>query len=392
MDSSYLPYNRAAAGLLQAVAILSTALLLSCDNVGRSHNGHSGNAERFASERLDFTVDTLYSRLENPWGIAWLPDGRMLVTERSGEIWVFENERHTGRKLSGFPDTYARGQGGLMDIQLHPAYIDNGWIYVTYAKPGVDGGGTALVRFQLEGNGISNLQTLYETSPFSTSGVHFGSRIVFDKAGYVYFSTGERGTKENAQHLSNDLGKIHRLHDDGRIPADNPFMDSVNAKHSIWSFGHRNVQGMAYDPTNDIIYATEHGPRGGDELNVIEKGKNYGWPSITYGIDYSGAIISAHTEMEGMEQPVHYWTPSIGACGLLFYHGDRFPEWKNNLFAGALALSHIERIELSNGRYIHGEKLLPDIGRIRCVAQSPDGFIVVLTEDPGMVLRLVPAE
>ncbi len=366
-------------------------LLFAC-NGGLQKKTRSLNNQRFTSERLDFIVDTLHDDLENPWGIAWLSDDRMLVTARGGDIWIFEHEQYTGRKLSGLPITYARGQGGLMDIRPHPQYATNGWIYVTYAKPSPDGGGTALIRFRITDDAVVDLETLYETTPRSSSGVHFGSRIVFDNEGYVYFSTGERGTKEHAQNLANDLGKIHRLHDDGRIPLDNPFVDSVAAQPTIWSYGHRNVQGMAYDPTKDIIYATEHGPRGGDELNIIEKGKNYGWPTITYGIDYSGAIISAHTEMEGMEQPIHYWTPSIGACGLLFYDGETYPGWQGNLFAGALALSHIERIEVSNGRYMHGEKLLSEVGRVRCVAQSPDGFIFVLTEDPGMILKLLPAE
>ncbi len=364
--------------------------LFSCNGTQRPTGVPLGTGVPISTEKASFYVDTLHDGLENPWGMAWLPDGRLLVTERKGEIWVFEQERHTGKKLAGFPETYQQGQGGLMDIQLHPRYAENGWLYATYAKPGQGGGSTALIRFQLDGNRITDLETLYQTTPLSTSGVHFGSRIVFDNEGYVYFSTGERGTKENAQDLSNDMGKIHRLHDDGRIPADNPFVGHPGAKPSIWTYGHRNVQGMAYDRANGIIYATEHGPRGGDELNIIEKGKNYGWPAITYGIDYSGAIISDSTEKEGMEQPIHYWTPSIATCGLLYYDGDQYPDWKGNLFAGALALTHVARVEVSNGKYLHEEKLLQGIGRVRYVAQSPDGLIFVLTEGPGLLLKLVP--
>ncbi len=380
-----------------------TLLLLSTLAIGISclrctgNSGHTGNAPRqtgqpVPSEKGAFYIDTLYMGLDNPWGMAWLPDGRLLVTERKGEIRVFEDDRYTDKKLDGFPETYERGQGGLLDIQLHPQYATNGWIYATYAKPGQEGGSTALIRFRLAGTHIAELETLYQTAPLSTAGVHFGSRIVFDRAGYLYFSTGERGVKENAQDLANDLGKIHRLHDDGRIPADNPFVDTPYAKPSIWSYGHRNVQGLAYDSTNNILYATEHGPRGGDELNVIEKGKNYGWPVITYGIDYSGAIISALAEKEGMEQPVHYWTPSIATCGLLYYTGEKFPAWQGNLFAGALALTHVARVELKNGNYAHEEKLLQAIGRVRHLAQSSDGYIYVLTEGPGMLLKLIPAE
>ncbi|SEK57661.1 PQQ-dependent sugar dehydrogenase [Parapedobacter koreensis] len=372
--------------------IVSCLLGMSCTGNGHHGTDAISTGNPITAEDLNFHMDTLHTGLENPWGITWLPDGRMLVTERKGEILVFEKGHHNGEKLSGFPEVYERGQGGLLDIQVHPHYSENGWIYATYAKPGKEGGSTTLVRFRLSDHQISDMEILYQTMPLSTSGVHFGSRIVFDEAGYLYFSTGERGTKANAQDLTNDMGKIHRLHDDGRVPSDNPFLDNPAAKPSIWSYGHRNVQGMAYDRENRILYATEHGPRGGDELNIIEKGKNYGWPIITYGIDYSGAIISELTEKEGMEQPIHYWTPSIATCGLLYYTGDRYTNWRGNLFSGALALTHVARIELSNGKYRHEEKLLSGIGRVRQVAQDPDGFIWVLTEGPGMLLKLVPAE
>lgn len=372
-------------------AVVWGLLCLQCTgNAGHGPAAH-GDGRPVTSEKATFRVDTLHSALEKPWGMTWLDDGRLLVTERKGTIQVFENNTYTGEKLDGFPTVYEHGQGGLLDILAHPDYGTNGWIYATYAKPGDGGGSTALVRFRLTDNNISDLETLYQTTPLSAAGVHFGGRIIFDRDGYLYFSTGERGVKENAQDLTNDMGKIHRLHDDGRIPADNPFVDTPGAKASIWSYGHRNVQGLAYDSVHNVIYATEHGPRGGDELNIIEKGKNYGWPVITYGIDYSGAIISDLTEKEGMEQPLHYWTPSIGACGLLYYTGDSFPEWQGNLFSGALALTHVARVELKNGNYAHGEKLLQDIGRVRDVAQGPDGGIYILTEDPGMLLRLTPA-
>ncbi len=343
------------------------------------------------TEKVSFYLDTLADGLENPWGITWLPDGRALVTERGGEILVVENDAYEGRKLQGFPEVYVNGQSGILDIQTHPNYENNGWLYVTYAKPGDGGGSTTLIRFKVDGDQIIELEELYQTLPLSTRGVHFGSRIIFDNDGYLYFSTGDRGVMENAQKLDNDMGKVHRLHDDGRIPDDNPFVDTPGAKPSIWSYGHRNVQGMVYDRANNIIYTTEHGPRGGDELNIVEKGKNYGWPIITYGIDYSGAIISDLTEKEGLEQPIHYWTPSIAACGLLFYTGDKYPAWEGNLFSGALALTHVARVEVSNGKYVHEEKLLEGIGRVRQVAQSPDGYIYVLTEGPGMLLKLVPA-
>lgn len=386
--------------IIFSAALLLTATGISCKSNGQqAQNSETGQNERtprltevISSEKVAFQVDTIYSELENPWGITWLPDGRMLVNERKGEILVFQGDHYTGEKLNGLPVTYVRGQSGLLDIQLHPKYAENGWIYVTYAKPGDNGGSTTLIRFKLDGNQITNLEELYQTQPITNSGVHFGSRIIFDNAGYIYFSTGERGRKENSQDLSNDMGKIHRLHDDGRIPADNPFVNQADAKPSIWSYGHRNVQGMIYDKENNRIFATEHGPRGGDELNLVEKGKNYGWPVITYGIDYSGEIISDLTHKEGMEQPVHYWTPSIATCGLMLYTGDQFPAWKGNIFAGALALTHVARVELENGRYAHEEKLLERFGRVRQIAQSPEGYIYVLTEGPGQILKLTPAD
>lgn len=381
--------------LTVSAALITLSSLVSCESNGQQV--HDSNrtprlSEVIASEKQSFQIDTIADGLENPWGMAWLPDGRLLINERRGEILVFNGDVNSGEHLTGLPSPFLRGQSGLLDIQLHPNYDDNGWIYVTYAKPGNEGGSTTLIRFKLNGNNIEQLEELYQTQPVSNAGVHFGGRIIFDNDGYLYFSTGDRGIKENSQNLSNDMGKIHRLHDDGRIPADNPFVNVPNAKPSIWSYGHRNVQGMVYDKENNRIFATEHGPRGGDELNLIEKGKNYGWPVITYGIDYSGEIISELTHKEGMEQPIHYWTPSIATCGLLYYTGDKYPSWKGNIFAGALALTHVARVELNGSTYSHEEKLLDRIGRVRQVAQSPDGYIYVLTEGPGLLLKLIPVE
>ena len=371
---------------------LATALLAACNNsstpAGRS--GANDQAAPVVSEKVSFLIDTIQTDLDNPWGITWLPDGRMLVTERSGQILIFNDDQYSNDNVVGFPQSYQRGQGGLLDIKAHPHANQNGWIYATYAKPSAGGGSTALVRFQLSGNTIEKLEELYQTHPIHSARIQFGSRIIFDNDGYVYFSTGDRGVMESAQDLTNDQGKVLRLYDDGRIPTDNPFVNTPGAMPAIWSYGHRNIQGMAYDPEQDMIYATEHGPRGGDELNIIEKGRNYGWPVITYGIAYDGAIISDLTEKEGMEQPIHYWVPSIATCGLLFYTDSLYAGWERNLFAGGLAGMHIARIEVAGDRYRRGEKLLQDIGRVRQVAQSPDGYIYVLTEGPGMLLKLMP--
>lgn len=364
-----------------------------CSDTSDTNGDREGKPKAsITSEKHTFTVDTLSDELENPWGLAWLPDGRLLVNEKRGEILIFQDGKNTDRIVKGFPATYTNGQGGLLDIQVHPDYKNNGWIYVTYVKPEGNTGSTTLIRFKLDGDQIRDLEELYQTGPLTNAGVHFGSRIIFDKESYVYFATGDRSVKNNSQDLSNDMGKVHRLHDDGRIPMDNPFVGQTNTKESIWSYGHRNIQGMAYDFQNDIIYATEHGPQGGDELNIVEKGKNYGWPVITYGIDYNGSIISDLTEKEGMEQPIHYWVPSIAVCGLMHYTGDMFPHWKGQIFSGALAKTHVARIEIENGRYRHEEKLLDKIGRVRQVAQGPDGLIYILTEGPGMLLKLSPTQ
>jgi glucose/arabinose dehydrogenase len=285
---------------------------------------------------------------------------------------------------------HAVGQGGLLDIQLHPEYSKNGLIYLSYAKPGTDGGGTTIARAKLQGNTLTDLQELFSAQPFSGSGLHFGSRIAFDGNGYMFFSCGERGTKENAQNLGNHLGKILRLHDDGRIPKDNPFVNKTGAKPEIWSYGHRNPQGLVYDKESKTLWAHEHGPKGGDELNRIEKGKNYGWPLITYGINYDGKPISDKTEQTGLEQPVTYWVPSIAPCGMAIVKGNKFPAWKNNLLIGALAHQHVARVELKDEKYVKQEKLLDKVARVRAVAESPDGFIYVATEGPGLLLKIKP--
>jgi len=364
------------------------AILLACSFVNDPEPGTDKHGEASA-----YAIDTLSAALSNPWGMAWLPDGRMLVTERSGEIRIFENDQLKEEKISGVPAVFARGQGGLLDITLHPNYAQNGWIYISYSNPNPDGAGahTAVMRAKLEGNSLVNQEKLFQATPYTTAGVHYGSRIVFDDDNYMFISVGERGAMDNSQNLSNYSGKIHRLHDDGRIPSDNPFVNDPEAVKSIWSYGHRNPQGMVWDSANKRLWAHEHGPRGGDELNLVEKGKNYGWPVISYGINYNGTILTELTEKEGMEQPVHQWTPSIAPCGMMLYTGDQFPEWKGNLFVGALAFRHVARVVLDGERYVEEERLLDQMARVRAVEQGPDGNIYVATEGPGMMLRIRPA-
>ena len=350
--------------------------------------------ERFATqtEKLLIKVDTLHSGFENPWGMTWLPDGTLLVTERKGEILVFKEDKFTSEKIQGLPAVHNVNQAGLLDIAVHPNYAENGWIYISYAKHFEDStAATTILRFKLEGNQAVNQEELIVAGPSWKGGRHFGSRIVFDKAGFLYFSNGDKGNiPMNAQNLNNAHGKIHRIKDDGGIPADNPFKDSLGNTSSIWTYGNRNPQGLFYDKETDRIWEVEHGPMGGDELNLIEKGKNYGWPVITYGINYDGTPITDIQEKEGMEQPKHYWVPSIATCGVAVVTGDKYPAWKGNILVAALAKQHIARVEMNGTAYVKEEKLLQDIGRVRQVAQSPDGYIYAITEATGLLVKLLP--
>lgn len=334
------------------------------------------------------TVVTLYEDFKNPWGMAWLPDGRMLVTERAGEILVFKDDKYTGEKLSGVPAVFNQGQGGLLDITLHPNYKDNQWIYISYSKPVEGGATTAISRFKLNGNQVTELQELFTAKPYIPADFHFGSRIVFDKDNYMFFIVGERGTQPKVQELNNDHGKIHRLYDDGRVPEDNPFVKQKGANGSIWTYGHRNPQGMAYDKATGKLWAAEHGPKGGDELNLIEKGKNYGWPKTSYGINYDGTILTKDKELPGIQNPTRYWVPSIGPCGITIVTSNKYPNWKGNILVTALAFKHIARVELNDTTYVKEEKLLQDKGRFRDVKESPDGFIYAITEGPGLLLKI----
>jgi len=343
-----------------------------------------------SSAKLEFTAEKIHEGFQNPWGMTWLPDGRLLITEKAGEILVFKNDKFTGEKISGLPKIADAGQGGLMDIQYHPDEKSNQWIYIAYVKPVEGGSTTAIARFKLTGNKIAEFKDLFLAKPFLRANHHFGSRIVFDKKDMMYFIVGERGTQPKVQQLDNDHGKIHRIHPDGTVPKDNPFSGQKGASPSIWSYGHRNPQGMVYDATTDRIWAAEHGPKGGDELNLIEKGKNYGWPKTSYGINYDGTVLTEHKEMEGVENPVRYWVPSIGPCGITIVTSTKYPEWKGNILVGALAFKHLARVELDGTKYVSEEKLLQDSGRVRHVAESPDGYLYVITEGPGTLLKLIP--
>ena len=374
--------------------VLGGSLILgfsSCSNNTQLEEKVEPSPYAVVSEKLTFQVDTLFTEFENPWGMTWLPDGRMLVTEKKGEILVFKDDKFTGEKLTGVPAISDVNQAGLLDIAVHPKYAENGWIYMSYAKKQDKGEVLVIARAKLNGNALEGLEEVFVCGPEWEGGRHFGSRIIFDNDGYLFFSNGDKGSRPaNAQELDNDHGKIHRIYDDGRIPEDNPFVGTAGASPSIWTYGNRNPQGMIYDKANNRIWAVEHGPKGGDELNLIEKGKNYGWPVITYGIDYDGTILTELTEKEGMEQPVTYWVPSIATCGIAIVTSDRYPEWKGNILVGGLAGMQIARVELDGTKYVGQETLLKDIGRVRQVSESPDGYIYAVTEATGLMVKLIP--
>ncbi|MEX0272914.1 MAG: PQQ-dependent sugar dehydrogenase [Flavobacteriaceae bacterium] len=324
------------------------------------------------------------------WGMGFLPDGDLLFTEKSGRLYRYSDGEKS--EIGDLPQVYVRGQGGLLDIAVHPNYDENGHLYLTYASSEGegDGGNTTLMRAKLRGNSLAEKKVLYKAGPNTKKGQHFGSRIVFDDEGYLYFSIGDRGNRdENPQDITRDGGKIYRLHADGRIPDTNPFVGVDGAKKAIFSYGHRNPQGMVRHPFTGEIWEHEHGPRGGDEINIIKAKDNYGWPVITYGINYSGTSITDITEKEGMQQPLHYWVPSIAPSGMAFVSSDAYPGYKGNLFVGSLAFQYLERLVMDGNKVVKREKLLEDLGRVRDVIEGPDGLLYVSVEGKG-IYKLLP--
>ncbi|NNK40026.1 MAG: PQQ-dependent sugar dehydrogenase, partial [Winogradskyella sp.] len=293
--------------------------------------------------------------------------------------------------IEGLPEIYVRGQGGLMDVVLHPNYKENGWLYISYSSSDENGSGgnTTIMRAKLKNNQLVEKQVLYKANPNSTRGQHFGSRIVFDRDGYLYFTIGDRGDRDvNPQDITRDCGKVYRLNDDGTIPNDNPFVDVVNAKKAIFSYGHRNPQGMTLHPKTGEIWTHEHGPKGGDEINIINMGKNYGWPVISYGVNYSGTKFTDITHKEGMEQPLHYWDPSIAPSGMAFINSNKYGDWNGNLLVGSLKFQYLDRCVIKDKKVVKEERLLDGVGRVRSVEQGPDGYIYVGVENVGIVKLL----
>ncbi|MCH8683916.1 PQQ-dependent sugar dehydrogenase [Pedomonas mirosovicensis] len=344
-------------------------------------------------------VETVAEGLEQPWGLAFLPDGRMIVTEKPGRIRIVSKDGKLSQPVASVPEVDDRRQGGLLGIALDPKFAENRLIYFAFSEPRGDAGnGTSVARAKLVEEGgaprLEGLQVIFRQMPTIKSSAHFGGRVVFAPDGTLFVTLGERySQKEKAQTLDNLLGKLVRINPDGSVPKDNPFVGKPGARPEIWSYGHRNIQGAAINPTTGKIWTVEHGAKGGDEINIPEPGKNYGWPVITWGVDYSGAKIGEGTHKEGMEQPIHYWNPSIATSGLAFYTGTLFPEWKGDVFVGGLAGQMLAHVDVEGNKVVGWEPLLQDLGeRIRDVVQGPDGALYLLTDNvEGRVLRVVPA-
>lgn len=348
------------------------------------------------SEKHSFRIVPLLAGLENPWSIAFLPDGRMLVTERAGRLrLVSQDFKLDPKPIDGLPEVIANGQGGLFDVVLHPQHAQNGWIYWAYNAPGTGGWGTALARGKLQGQRMTEVQVLFSMQPKTRSAHHFGGRIVFDATGMVYLTLGDRGDKDRAQKLNDHAGSVIRLHDDGRVPNDNPFVQRAGALPEKWTLGHRNMQGAAINPQTGELWTHEHGPQGGDEVNVIRPGLNYGWPVVTYGVNYGlGTKIGEGQSKPGMVQPLQVWVPSIAPSGMAFVSGSQFSQWRGSMLVGALRGQMLVRLTLEGDKVLSEERLFQGRpGRIRDVRMGPDGLVYLLTDDPqGALLRLEPAK
>lgn len=346
------------------------------------------------SELGPLRVTTVIKKLVNPWGMAFLPDGRLLITERPGRLRIYSQGK-LSTPVTGTPEVYNQGQGGLLDVEIDPDFATNKWIYLTFSEPGSEGmAGTAVMRGRLNGNTLENTKVLFRQMPKLSTGAHFGSRLVFDKSGHLFVTLGENNQRITAQYLDHLQGKVIRINPDGSIPKDNPFVGKENARPEIWSYGHRNSQGAALNPWTGKLWLHEHGPKGGDEINIPQAGKNYGWPKITYGINYNGEDIpeAVSNKAPGMEQPIHYWVPSIAPSGMAFYDLDKNSLWYGQLFVGALAGQQLVRLEIKDDTIVKEERLLKEFSyRIRDVQAGPDGNLYVLTDAAdGRLLKIEP--
>jgi glucose/arabinose dehydrogenase len=359
----------------------------------------SAAAETVSTERHKVSVNTITDKLNKPWGMAFLPSGELLVTEKSGTLRRVTRDGAISDALSGVPAVVDKSQGGLLDVAVDPNFADNQFVYISYSEAdpaGGEGNSTAVMRAKLSDNGLIDGKVIFRGAPKYKSGAHFGSRLVFAPDGHLFITLGDRySAMDDAQTLDNHHGKVVRIKPDGSVPADNPFVGKDKALPEIWSYGHRNVQGAAIHPTTGKLWTVEHGPKGGDEINIPDAGKNHGWPIATYGVDYDGSIISNKTHVEGTVQPHYYWVPSIATSNMIFYTGDKFPAWQGDLLVAALKGSQVARLDLEGDRVMHEETLFEDAvkQRIRDIEQGPDGYIYLITDDrAGQLIQIKPAE
>lgn len=351
----------------------------------------SAHAAPLESEKAALALDTVASGFNHPWGMTFLPDGSMLITERNGGLIKLSADGKNKTVITGLPEIDARGQGGLLDVILAKDFSSSKQLYFSFSEPGSGGNSTAVAKATLNDTSLTNVEIIFSQAPKYDSRYHFGSRLVLDNAGKLFITTGDRGSqRDQAQKLDNHLGKVIRINTDGSVPDDNPYVSQTGAKAEVWSYGHRNMQGAALHPQTGQLWTHEHGPQGGDEINIAQSGKNYGWPLITYGEEYGGGVIGK-TEQQGLEQPLHYWVPSIAPSGMVFYNADMFPYWQHNLFVGSLKFGQLVRLELDGNKVTHEERIM--IGqRIRDVEQGPDGALYLLTDSSdGELLRIMPA-
>ena len=350
-------------------------------------------AQTISTETEEIRIVTITRGLEHPWGMAFLPDGRILVTERPGRLRLIAEGQLLAQPVGGLPAVVSQGQSGLLDVALHPNFSDNQLVYVAYTAARERGISTDVARGRLEGQSLTDVEVIFRGNRGTTTGRHFGARLVFDRQGYLYIGLGDHGQMDRAQNPADHAGSVIRIYDDGRIPADNPYQQHSDWLPEIYSIGNRNIQGADLHPHTGELWTHEHGPQGGDEINIIRSGRNYGWPVITYGVNYGiGTRIGIGTHKEGMEQPIYQWTPSIAPSGMTFYSGDIFPTWRGNLFVGALRGQMLVRLTLDGEQITAEERLLHNqVGRIRDVRQGPDGYIYLLTDArSGALLRLEP--
>jgi len=397
-DTPMIGWGSLGESTLRALAIYIREQAYAAAQVKPEKRDASADRKPVVTKEHTYRIETVVTGLENPWSLAWLPDGNRLVTERPGRLRILDGKNKLSAPVKGTPGVFAHGQGGLLDVAVHPDYVRNGWIYLSYSDPreldGSDVSLTAIVRGKIRNGAWVEQEDVFRAPLkfYQTTRHHFGCRIVFD-GDHLFFSMGERGRSDHAQDLTRPNGKIHRIYDDGRVPPDNPFVDRKDAWPTIWCYGNRNPQGLVRHPATGDLWETEHGPRGGDELNLIVRGANYGWPKASYGMNYDGSPLTPDTSLPGMMDPVIYWLPSIAASGLAVYEGDAFPKWRNNLLAGGLAKQEVHRLVLKDHRVVEREVIFSNHGRVRDVRVGPDGLVYVLIDaTDGKILRLRPEQ